>query len=60
MNVNEETMACLCRESEKEETELRALLYEAAYVRIKSIKSGFRRILAQIPVLPFVSCEQVI
>lgn len=55
-----ETITWLYRESEKAEIKPRTLFYKAVYVEIKGVKSGFRKILAQILSLPFVSCEQVL
>lgn len=55
-----ETMTWLWRESEKKEIKPRTLLDKAVYAGIKGIKSGFRKIMAQILSLPFVSCEQVL
>ena len=55
-----ETLPWLGRESEKEEIKPTTLLYKAVYVGITGVKSGVRKVLAQIPSLPFVSYEQVI
>lgn len=49
-----------CEGSQRKKIKHRSLFYKAGYVGIQGVKSGFRKILAQIPILSFVSCEQLL